>query len=73
MPAPLEIENQLVIDRPVYRSPEPMHLVYKPDPVCGCGCQQIATTGYSYDGERFASKDCVIRMMISEGWLKEVG
>lgn len=43
------------------------------DPPCGCGCGERVSVGYEYDGEMFASRDCVIRMMINEGWLKEVG
>lgn len=43
----------------------------KSEPKCGCGCKDTPNA-YNYEGEMFASKDCVIRMMISEGWLKEV-
>ena len=73
MAAQLEIDNNMLLERPVYRSPEPMHFVYKPDTRCNCGCGEIAESGYSYDGEMFSTQACVIRMMISEGWLKEVG
>ena len=63
------IENPMLLERPVYRSSE--LVMYKPEPKCGCGCKDTPNS-YSYDGEMFASKDCVIRMMISEGWLKVV-
>ena len=61
----------LVIKEPASYQPEVV--MYKPEPRCGCGCGEIAESGYNYDGEMFATQSCVIRMMISEGWLKEVG
>lgn len=66
------IENPMVIERP-YRSPEPVIPLYKPDPVCGCGCGKTVIDGYKYDDEYFYSDACVIRMMLNEGWLKKVG
>lgn len=68
-----EIENPLVLDRPVYRSPEPPVTLYKPEPTCACGCSKPVVDGYKYDDEYFYSDACVVRMMINEGWLKRVG
>lgn len=66
----IEIENPMLLERPVYRSPDNV-VTIKAEPKCGCGCKDTPNA-YNYEGEMFASKDCVIRMMISEGWLKEV-
>lgn len=71
MAARLEIENQLVIDRPVYRSPEPMHIVYKPDPVCKCGCNKAigVIELRTHEGEPVASEACFLRIAYKEKWL----
>lgn len=68
------LENPMVIDPP-QRIPHPFDrpIEWEPIKYCGCGCGKEADIGYDYDGEMFATTACVIRMMISEGWLKEVG
>lgn len=67
-----EIENPLVLDR-VYRSPEKVYPMVKPDPTCSCGCGKTVVDGFKYDDEYFQTEACVVRMMLSEGWLKRVG
>lgn len=70
----MSVENPMVLDRPE-RIPHPFDrpIEWTPTVWCGCGCGQPAEIGYEYDGEMYATQGCVIRMMINEGWLKEVG
>jgi hypothetical protein len=65
------LDNPILIDRHPYRSPNTNEVVAEIEPVCGCGCKSTPNA-YNYEGEMFASKDCVIKMMLSEGWLKEI-
>lgn len=70
MPAPLEIENPLVIERPVYRYTEP-EVMYKPEPICQCGCNEVigVIELRTHDGEPVASEACFMRIAYKEGWL----
>lgn len=68
-----EVENPIIADRPVYRSPEPMHIVYKPEPTCSCGCGKAIVDGYKGSGEYFYSDECIVRVAIEEWGLKRVG
>jgi hypothetical protein len=70
-----EVENPMVLERPAYRSPEPVYPIYRPDPVCECGCNQsIEVVEYrTHEGEPVASESCFMRIAYREGWLKRVG
>lgn len=49
--------------------------VYKPDPVCACGCgKKVEVVEYrTHEGEAVASESCFMRIAYAEGWLKRVG
>ena len=74
MPAPLEIENQMVVERPVYRYTEPT-VPFKPDTRCQCGCNEVigVVELRTHEGEPVASEACFLRIAYNEGWLKRVG
>jgi len=64
------LENPMVIERP-YRLSEPVTPMYRPDPLCGCGCgERIAVVEYrTHEGEPVASEACFMRIAYQEGWI----
>jgi hypothetical protein len=68
-----DLENPVTIERPVYRSPETFGVMYKPEIRCSCGCNEVIVDGFKYDDEYFHTESCVVRMMLSEGWIQRVG
>lgn len=74
MHAPLEIENPITIERPVYRSPETFGVMYKPTTRCLCGCEEVIDVIElrTHEGEPVASEACFLRIAYNEGWLRKV-
>lgn len=67
-----EIENPMILDRPVYRSPENV-VIYKPDPVCQCGCgKTIENVEFrTHEDEPLASEACWTRISYKEGYIRK--
>ena len=70
-----DLENPMVLERPLYRSPETAYPLIRPDPLCGCGCgERIAVVELqTHEGEPIASEACFMRIAYQEGWLRRVG
>lgn len=64
------LENPMIIDRP-YRSHEPLYPIYKPDPICGCGCgRTIELVEYrTFEGEPLYDESCFMRIAYKEKWI----